>query len=248
MTRFFCFLFLLVSVAPLQAADVLAAGNSLGANDPNFNGNIAQVNHTFTFVTTDVLATTDLTGFEVVWLDGFSSFSAIPVAALTQFVEAGGRLIVQSPGFGGNPMADYPLGANLVGVFDPDANFPVRVVAEAHPFNAGLTSESLSGWNASTVGYFSQNGDFTAISTTSDPNQAVTLVRELGLGEIVYTQQPLSSVLQQAVFAPQCAPNSFIKQFPGCVSEHCRHTASFPQSVRPFDFNGRPRCPVTESQ
>ncbi len=181
----------LASVA--NAGNILVNGNSMDGSNPIFTTNLAKLaGNTFVFDSPANFSSTDLSGFSAVWLDGFSLYNSL--ASLTPYLNAGGTVLVQSPGFGSEPLSDYPGTAGLT------ANFVnenvIRVVNPGHPLNAGLTNANLSGWNDSAFGFFTGlPAEYTALSDDGTDGEFITLVRAFGAGTLVYTQQGISQSL-----------------------------------------------------
>src|SRR4051812_30489685 len=114
-------LFRILTLAALTATSgfsisVLISGNSM---DPNagFLSNLALLNGspTITYAQSQNLASTPLGGYDLVWLDGFSQF--IDLSTLVPYLNGGGHVLVQNPGFGSEPFSDYPNGAGIGVVF-----------------------------------------------------------------------------------------------------------------------------------
>ena len=195
------FLLLVMSVlgvlaCPGRAAQMLVSGNSMDNSNPGFVANLNSLGHTYTFVPTDSFTSTSLTGFNAVWLDGFSFYGGGLSAQLTSFLNGGGTVLVQNPGFGTEQISDYPLGSSLTPVYTiPPGENLIRIAASSHPINAGLTGSALSGWTPSAGGYFSTVGDFTVLTDNGTSGEAITLAQAVGAGTLVYTQQGLSQRL-----------------------------------------------------
>src|SRR3954454_21192956 len=106
-------------IAPrAQAANILVSGNSMDPSNTNLTTAIAGLGHQAVFVAPVNFAATSLAGFDAVWLDGFSQYGAGNWPAnLVAFMNAGGNVFVQNPGFGSEPLSTYPLGAQLTAIF-----------------------------------------------------------------------------------------------------------------------------------
>jgi len=190
-----------------QAANILVSGNSMNQSNPNLTGAIAGLGHTAVFVAPVNFAGTSLAGFDAVWLDGFSQYGTGSWPAnLLAFMNSGGNVFVQNPGFGSEAMSLYPLGAQLTAnfTFPPGADTISIVDATSplganHAVNAGLTGAGLSGWvSSSAFGYFSNIGAFSGLTNTGTLGQSVTIVAKVGSGYLVYTQQGVSQYLSSA--------------------------------------------------
>lgn len=188
------------------AARILVSGNSLDPGNPSLQGVIAGLGHTAVFVDPVNFAGTSFVGFDAVWLDGFSQYGpeAWP-AHLLAFLNAGGNVLVQNPGFGSEPLSAYPLGAQLAAqsTFPPGENAIVIVDALSplganHALSAGLTDAGLSQWGPAAFGYFGTIGAFSGVTTTGSGGQWVTIVAGVGPGYLVYTQQGVSQYLSSA--------------------------------------------------
>ena len=209
--RLSIFLVILVACCHLQGGDVLASGNSFNTSDPEFAGNLAKLSHTFQFVSQASFRDQDFNGFDAIWLDGFSSYGGIPNQELMSFMENGGTLVVQNPGLGGESLNAYPFGDELHFVFLPDGGETVRVVAQNHPLNFGVTDASLSNWSpAANLGYFDVAGGFSGLTDNGTDGRWVTLVRDVGSGFLVYTQQILSQSLQESDLDPASGQLTFL--------------------------------------
>jgi len=174
---------------------VLVDGNSMNESDPVFTANLAKIPHTFVFDNPGNFASLDLSKYSAVWLDGFSQY--ITLASLSPFLNAGGVVLVQNPGFGSEPLSAYPETAGL------SANFVnenlVRVLNPANVLNQGLTNANLSGWNQSAFGFFTGlPAGYTPLSDDGTDGEYLTLVKQVGAGTLVYTQQGISQSLSAA--------------------------------------------------
>lgn len=194
-----------------RGQNVLVSGNTFGAPSPQFNAAIDSLGYNFTFVSPTVFGQTSLSGFSAVWLDGFSQFSpgtpgnpGLSSANLVDFMNAGGVVFVQNPGFGSERLTAYPFGDEFGGVFTyPPGENTVRLTGSGNPINANLTDAGLSDWNASAYGYFTGNGSFTGASDNGTTGNWLTLGRQVGAGELVYTQQGVAQRLEANPSDPQ---------------------------------------------
>ena len=202
-------------VSPLatsaRAQNFLLSGNVFGGSDPAFTGALTSLGLTPTYVSPFNYGNTDLSGFSAVWLDGFSQFSpgtpgnpGLSAANLVSFMVAGGVVLVQNLGFGSEPLSAFPFGNELGASFTyPPGENTVRPIASAGPINLHLTSAGLSGWNPSSYGILSTIGSFTGVSDNGTANNWVTVVRPVGAGMLVYTEQGLAQRLLADPTDPQ---------------------------------------------
>jgi hypothetical protein len=184
-----------------RAQAVLVSGNSFGGSNTTFTDALNTLGFSYTFVSSVDLGTTSLNGFSAVWLDGFSQYSpgtpgnpGLSAANLTSFMNSGGVVIVQNPGFGSEALPLYPFGNELTAEFNNSPGFDtIQLTAPLHPVNAGLTSSGLSNWGPSAYGRFTGSvGSFTGISDDGTAGEWITLYRAVGAGALIYTQQGLS--------------------------------------------------------
>jgi hypothetical protein len=187
---------------------VLLSGNSFDSSNGTFTGNLAQLaQNAYVFVAPSDFATTAISGFGLVWLDGFSDYASL--SSLGPYLAGGGTLLVQNPGFGSNPLSEYPNSAGLLAVFQTSDT--VHILAPSDPLNAGLTDGGLSGWGDSAYGYFSPvPGGFTTLSNNGNSGEAITLSARVGAGWLIYTQQGISQYLSSQDFAAISAPLTLI--------------------------------------
>lgn len=202
MPRLLLLLLLSIHVPTLLAGDVLASGNSFNPSNANFSANLARLGHTFEFVAQNDFAATSLNGFTAVWLDGFSDFAGLSTAALTNFVEAGGVLLVQAPGFGSQSRDTWPGGDSFGNAFtEPDFENTIRIQAPNNPVLQGVSNESLSNWDVSAVGLLSlNNADFTGLADNGSDGNWVIIYRQMGAGFLIYTNQPFGTRLQAGAY------------------------------------------------
>ena len=185
------------------ATNVLISGNSMGTYNTNLTDAISGLGLTAVFVAPSNFASTSLTGFDAVWLDGFSYYgSGNWPNKLLSFMNAGGNVFVQNPGFGSELLSFYPLGAQLAATFTyPPGEETITIIDAVSPLtanhsvNALLTGAGLSNWGASAYGYFPDIGSFVGLTDTGTPGQWVTIMTEVGDGYLVYTQQGVSQYL-----------------------------------------------------
>ncbi|HVY71541.1 MAG TPA: hypothetical protein VHH73_16530, partial [Verrucomicrobiae bacterium] len=131
---------------PGRAQAVLVSGNSMDGSSPAFTTPLNTLGFTCTFVGSGDFGTTSLAGYSAVWLDGFSQYSpgtpgnpGLSASALTSFMNAGGVVIVQNPGFGSEAISLYPFGNELTWEFTYDSGNPasgentIQLTSPAHP-------------------------------------------------------------------------------------------------------------------
>ncbi len=178
----------------------------MDGSSPAFTTPLNTLGFTCTFVGSGDFGTTSLAGYSAVWLDGFSQYSpgtpgnpGLSASALTSFMNAGGVVIVQNPGFGSEAISLYPFGNELTWEFTYDSGNPasgentIQLTSPAHPVNASLTSSGLSNWSPSAYGKFTGSiGSFAGVSDNGTPGEWITLYRSVGAGALIYTQQGLS--------------------------------------------------------
>jgi hypothetical protein len=187
-----------------RAQNVLVSGNTFGGDSPQFSAAIDSLGYNYTFVSPANFGATSLSGYSAIWLDGFSQFSpgtpgnpGLSSANLVNFMDAGGVVFVQNPGFGSDSLSSYPFGGGLGAAYTyPPGENTVRLTGPQSPVNANLTGAGLSGWNASAYGYFTSVGSFTGVSDNGTSGNWLTLVRPVGAGELVYTEQGLAQRLE----------------------------------------------------
>lgn len=194
---------LFLSAAAASAATIGYAGDSFDDSNPAFIASLeAGTGHTFRPITRFDAA--QLSGLDAVWLDGFSAFFfsdlQLRAAELEQFIRGGGQLLVQSAGFGGDPLSDYPVSSELTAV--PTETQMVRLL---NPWRnpTTLTSEELSGWTDGALpGYYTiaeNNTRWMGIADTGIAGQWVSVGTQHGAGSVIYTFQDMSRM----VFEPR---------------------------------------------
>ena len=201
--RLLALAWLMFTAVPSQATKMLVSGNSMGDSNPNLTNTLTGLGLTADFVIPANFAATSLNGYDAVWMDGFSFYgSANWSANLMTFMNGGGKLLVQNPGFGSEGMSAYPLGAQLSANFTyPPGKDTISIVDTTSPIGAnhsvnhGLSGSGLSGWNASAYGIFTSIGGFTGLTDTGTAGQWITIVSPVGAGYVVYTQQGISQYL-----------------------------------------------------
>lgn len=197
-----------------QSRNILVSGNGFDHSSNIFDTNLDQINHSFTFVDPEALMQTELSRYDAIWLDGFSFFNGLWAGTLMTYLNLGGTLFVQNPGFGSNSIDSYPFGDELAAVYtEPDFEEQVRIVEPYHPINVLLTDETLSDWRpVSAYGYFESNiGGFLGISDTGQDGRWVTLVREVGQGFLVYTHQAIIHAMDERGLGEYAAPLQFLR-------------------------------------
>ena len=197
------FVTLVFAAAPSHATTLLVSGNALGQPSTNLSNAVAGLGLQATYVAPANFETTSLTGFDAVWLDGFSLYGTGNWSAnLMAFMNGGGKVFVQNPGFGSEGLSAYPLGAQLNAVYTyPPGQETIAIVdttspvGSNHAVNQGLTNVGLSNWGASAYGYFDTIGSFTGLTTTGTAGQWISIVSPVGAGYLVYTQQGVGQYL-----------------------------------------------------
>jgi hypothetical protein len=193
----------------MRAQNVLVSGNTFG--QPSQLSAIDSLGYNYTFVSPANFGSTSLSGYSAIWLDGFSQYSpgtpgnpGLSSTALVNFMNAGGVVFVQNPGFGSDSLASYPFGGELSATFSfPPAENTARITSPQNPVNANLTTAGLSGWNPSAYGYFTTAGSFAGVSDNGTSGNWLTLVRPVGSGELVYTEQGVAQRLEADPSDPQ---------------------------------------------
>lgn len=186
-----------------SAASILVSGNSMFSGNANLTGAIAGLGHTATFVAPNEFETTSFAGFDAIWLDGFSFYGTGSWSSnLVTFIQSGGNVLIQSPGFGSETLSFYPLANNLASTFTfPPGDDSIRVVDTTSPaganhgVNAGVTDAGLSNWNVSAAGIFTSIDDFTGVTDSGTDGEWITIVKQVGNGFLVYTQLGVSQFL-----------------------------------------------------
>lgn len=189
---------ILLSVTGATAATIGYAGDSFDDSNPAFAATLSTSGHTFRPVTRFDAA--QLSGLDVVWLDGFSAFTFselnLAAAELDQFLRGGGQLIVQSAGFGGEQIGDYPAGTGLTTDLALDQSVRLRN-PWPNPAPFWPTDTQLSGWtDTALAGYYGIEGtSWMGIADTGIGGQWVTIGTAYGEGHVVYTFQDISRML-----------------------------------------------------
>lgn len=193
---------------------VAFSGDGFNTFEPSFSAVLGSLSATFTEVPRDTLANTVSTGgFSMIWLDGFSTFNGLPTAQLQNFVENGGTLVVQSPGFGGNSLSEFPKGSEIEQItytgWDGNGEPEVRIMDSLHPLMAGLTNAGLNWKDANALnasGHTSGSiGGFHGLVDNGTSGQWVTLVQDVGSGHLVYTFEDISRRLAGEANGAQAA-------------------------------------------
>lgn len=185
-----------------SAATIGYAGDSFDDSNPAFTATLSTSGHSFRPITR--FDATQLAGLDVVWLDGFSAFafSELNLAAteLDLFLRGGGQLIVQSAGFGGEQISDYPAGAGLTTDLAADQSIRLRN-AWPNPATFWPTDVEMSGWtDTALAGYYGiEDTSWMGIADTGIGGQWVTIGTQYGEGHVVYTFQDISRM----VFEPR---------------------------------------------
>ncbi len=193
----------MLTACPCFPASILLSGNSM-PNTLTLAGNLGKLDgNSYTFVDTSLFAGISLSGYDLVWLDGFSQY--VDLSSLTPYLNAGGRVLVQNPGFGSEPLSAYPGGAALSAIFESKDS--VRIVAPDDFLNLGLTNDGLSGWGPSAYGFFSTvSQGFLVLTDDGTSGESITIRQSSGPGTLVYTQQGAQPVSIQQRCRTRLAP------------------------------------------
>jgi hypothetical protein len=120
-----------------QATSVLISGNSMNQYDTNLTSTIAGLGLTASFVAPSNFASTNLSAFNAVWLDGFSQYGTGWSTNLLAFMNAGGNVLVQNPGFGSEALSIYPLATQLTASYTyPPGENTITIVNTTTPNGA----------------------------------------------------------------------------------------------------------------
>lgn len=190
---------LTIGIGLARADMVLVSGNSMDSSNTTFTTNLNKLpGHTYTFVAPGAFSGTTLSGFRTVWLDGFSQYTSL--ASLTLFLNAGGTVLIQSPGFGSEPLTAYPFTGQMTATFVGTGPNSVRIVTAAHPLNAGLTNANLSNWPPNSAFGFLGNipAEYTLLTDDGNASELISIVRPVGSGLLVYTEQAISQSLSSS--------------------------------------------------
>lgn len=186
----------LASAAPASGARILISGNAMYAGS-NFDSAIQTLGDQVTYVDPQDFGTVDLSGYNMVYLDGFSQFSpgtpgnpGLVAQTLNDFMAAGGSVLVQNPGFGSDALSLYPSGGELSASYTyPPGENTIRITDSSSYLNAGLTDAGLSGWNASAYGIFTDIGSFHGVTDNGTAGDWITIEKGVGAGHLIYTEQ-----------------------------------------------------------
>ena len=197
----------LVAASSGFCSAVLLSGNSMPASS-TLTDNLALLpGNTYTVVSPAAFASTPQAGYDLVWLDGFSLYNDL--SSLVPYLNGGGRVLVQNPGFGSEPLSQYPDGAGITATFS--THDTVRLLMPGDLLNLHLTAGALSGWGPSAYGNFvSVTSAFLVLSDDGVDGEAITIRRNGGPGVLVYTQQGISQYLQNHVVTADAAQLQFI--------------------------------------
>jgi hypothetical protein len=139
----------------------------------------------------------ELTGLDALWLDGFSiydpEFNGYDLAspALSSFVQNHHLLLVQSPGFGGNSIVEYPFAADLsIQVSSSEATVRIQ---KSDTWLWNVSNAQLSNWqDTAQPGYFDAIGDYSGLADNGQNGQWITISKEVGTGVAIYTFQDIT--------------------------------------------------------
>jgi hypothetical protein len=170
------------------------AGDSM-SQDPAFIAKLQTTGFSFRHVSN--FGASELSGLNALWLDGFSIFDPefngydLTSPALNTFVSANHLLIVQSPGFGGNNLGEYPFAAGLS--LQPTASEASVRIQQVNPYLTAVTSAQLSNWqDDSSPAYFDGITGFTGLADNGTNGQWITIAKTIGAGATIYTFQDIS--------------------------------------------------------
>ena len=199
---------LFIASLPAFAGLILVSGNAMNAASP-FTGNLDQLTGTtYTIIRPQDFGSESLSGFSVIWLDGFSLYQDLSV--LQPWLNNGGTLLVQNPGFGSNSLSEYPSTTGLSVNFSTSDT--VRILDQASPFAAGLTGAGLSNWGSSSYGYFSVvPTGWDVISDDGTSGEDLTIAMNVGAGRLIYTEQGVGEYLSANSFSAGDAPVQFVQ-------------------------------------
>lgn len=198
----------LIASLPAFASSLLVSGNAMNAASP-FTDNLDQLTGTtYTIIQPQSFDSESLSGFSVIWLDGFSLYQDL--STLMPWLDNGGTLLVQNPGFGSDSLSEYPSTTGLSINFS--VSDTVRILDQTSPFAAGLTSAGLSNWGSSAYGYFSvvPNG-WDVISDDGTSGEDLTIAMNVGAGRLIYTEQGVAEYLRANSFSAGDAPVQFVQ-------------------------------------
>jgi len=198
----------LIASLPAFAGSLLVSGNAMNAAS-TFTDNLDQLTGTtYTIVQPQFFGSESLSGFNVIWLDGFSLYQNLP--NLLPWLNNGGTLLVQNPGFGSNSLSEYPSTTGLNISFSNSDT--VRILDRTSPFAAGLTSAGLSNWGSSSYGYFSVvPTGWDVISDDGTSGEDLTIAMNVGAGRLIYTEQGVGEYLSANSFSAGDAPVQFVQ-------------------------------------
>jgi len=207
----FIFRILFCAWFPMQfgfSGDVLVSGNTFGTVHTVQTDNLNQLGHSFSFFSPSEFSQIALDGFDAIWLDGFSEFNNVRNGDLISFMESGGIVLIQNPGFGSESLDQYPFGNELAATYQSEGIASVSLESPSHLLNRGLSEALLSNWApTSAAGYFHSGiGSFSPLSKYSDEPDLVSIFREVGQGLLVYTQQPIGQVLKEQDLSVNSGP------------------------------------------
>jgi hypothetical protein len=193
-----------IAICASGAESVLLSGNSLG--NPHQLEVLAGLGYDVTVVSPFDYGKQDLSGYGAIWLDGFSQYSpgtpgnpGLSAASLVSFMNAGGTVFIENPGFGSESLGQFPFGAELINRFENHDT--IRITDSLNPLFAGVTSAGLSNWGnpASSTGAFDSNtGSFQGIADSGTAGEWITLEKEVGAGRLIYTDQIVGRRIESA--------------------------------------------------
>jgi hypothetical protein len=203
-------IFPFIASLPAFAGSLLISGNAMNASSPFTDNLNLLTGTTYTIVQPQFFGSESLSGFNVIWLDGFSLYPDLSI--LVPWLNNGGTLLVQNPGFGSNSLSEYPSTTGLSANFG--SSDTVRILDQT--LAAGLTSAGLSNWGSSSYGYFSVvPSGWAVVSDDGTSGQDLTIAMNVGAGRLIYTEQGVAQYLSAKSFSAGDAPVQFIQDVVG---------------------------------
>ena len=179
-----------------HAATIGVAGDSFDMSNPAYVSKLESSGHQFVEIANFNPET--IMNLDAIWLDGFSAFffTDLDLSSpnLTAWVQNGGTLLVQSPGFGAESADQYPFGHDLTVQLAPSEN-TIRI-RQSEPWLKGVTDAQLSNWNQTEApGQFLTIGDWQGLADNGTDGGWVTIGRVEGSGAAVYTFEDISRMM-----------------------------------------------------
>src|SRR5262245_40177093 len=135
MTSRYALLAVALAAGEARADLILVSGNNMDSTGP-LPGILTSLGYSSTFVAPSSFntATIHFSGVKAGWLDGYSAFTNLRSSDLISFMNNGGNVFVQNPGFGTQPLSAYPFGSELTNVFASGET--VRILDFSSPVGA----------------------------------------------------------------------------------------------------------------